>query len=105
MDDPRNAGASGATTLAVANPADEIATVQGALRTTLRALAVCAIRASDQGTFDRLATRARTLADRLADAVYDLDDEMAADSARRTAAGLLERLVDLERLHADRTMH
>ena len=79
--------------------------LEGALRTTLRALAVCAIRASDQATFDSLAERARALADLLADSVSDLEDEPAALSARQTAASLAERLADLERLHAERTRH
>jgi hypothetical protein len=79
--------------------------LEGALRTTLRALAVCAIRASDQATFDALADRARQLADELNDSVAELDDHRAAQSARSTAASLVERLADLERLHADRIRH
>jgi hypothetical protein len=98
--DIRNAGAHAAAT------ANQIVPLEGALRTTLRALAVCAIRASDQATFDALAERARALAELLADSVSDLDeDDRAAVAARRTAASLVERLADLERLHADRTRH
>jgi hypothetical protein len=99
-DDIRNAGAHAAAST------NQVVPLEGALRTTLRALAVCAIRASDQATFDALAERARALADLLADSVSDLDDDdRSAMSARRTAASLVERLADLERLHAERTRH
>ena len=84
---------------------NQVVPLEGALRTTLRALAVCAIRASDQETFDALADRARALADLLSDSVADLDDDRAAISARKTAAALIDRLADLERLHAERTHH
>ena len=100
-DDIRNAG-----TLMAAAGTNQVVPLEGALRTTLRALAVCAIRASDQETFDALAERARALADLLADSVADLDeDDRSALAARRTAASLVERLADLERLHAERTRH
>jgi hypothetical protein len=84
---------------------NQVVPLEGALRTTLRALAVCAIRAGDQATFDSLADRARALADLLADSVAGLDDDRTALAARRTASALIERLADLERLHADRTRH
>ena len=100
-DDIRNDGGRAAYTLGV----NQVVPLEGALRTTLRALAVCAIRASDQETFEALAERARSLADLLTDSVADLDDDRAAMAARRTADSLVERLADLERLHAERTRH
>jgi len=100
-DDIRNASHAVPASAAI----NQVVPLEGALRTTLRALAVCAIRASDQKTFDALADRARALAELLADSVADLDDDRAAISARKTAAALIDRLADLERLHAERTRH
>jgi len=100
-DDIRNATYAVPASTAIS----QVIPLEGALRTTLRALAVCAIRASDQATFDALADRARALADLLSDSVSDLDDDRAAISARKTAAALIDRLADLERLHAERTRH
>ena len=78
--------------------AGHVLRIESELRTTLRALAVCAMRASDRDTFAQLSDRARGLATLLADAVEDIEDDGLADQALRSAAQLGAQLMALERL-------
>lgn len=70
--------------------------LESTLRTTLRALAVCAARRADRKTVDQLVARAHDLADRLAAAVGSLENDVAARDARAIAAHLAARLASLE---------
>jgi len=78
--------------------AGHVVSLESTLRTTLRALAVCASRRSDELTVRQLVDRARSLAAQLDDALERLDDSLASRDARAIAAHLEERLAVLERL-------
>ena len=82
--------------------AGQVVSLESTLRTTLRALAVCAARRSDAHTVNQLVDRARLLADQLNDALEALDDSAASRDARTLAVHLEERLGVLERLAHDR---
>ena len=78
---------------------NEIVGLESLLRTTLRALAVCAARPSaDHATLRQLVDRSRDLADRLAAMVEDLEDDGEARQARAMASYLAGRLAALERI-------
>lgn len=78
--------------------AGRVVSLESTLRTTLRALAVCAVRRSDERTMRQLVERARELAEQLTDAVEHLDDGVASRDARALAEHLEERLAILERM-------
>ena len=78
---------------------------EGSLRTTLRAIGICALRASERAAVGTLVLRARELAAALDAAVERGDDGPSRDAARRTAAALSARLAVLERWIAIRALH
>jgi len=78
--------------------AGHVVSLESTLRTTLRALAVCASRRADARTVRQLVDRARSLAAELDDALEMLDDSVPSRDARAIAAHLEERLAVLERL-------
>jgi hypothetical protein len=78
--------------------ASELVGLESLLRTTLRALAVCAVRQSDRETARQLVLRARDIADRLTSGIDDLDESVAGRDARATADHLAKRLDALERI-------
>jgi hypothetical protein len=82
--------------------AGRVVNLEATLRSTLRALAVCAARRADARTVRQLVDRARSLADQLDAALDLLDDSVPSRDARAIAAHLEERLVALERLAEDR---
>jgi hypothetical protein len=75
-----------------------VVTLESTLRTTLRALAVCAVRRSDERTVRQLVERARELSEQLTDAVEHLDEGVASRDAQAIAEHLEERLATLERM-------
>ena len=83
--------------------AGRVVNLEATLRTTLRALAVCAARPADEATVSRLVERARSLSDQLDSALATLDDSVPSRDARAIAAHLEERLAVLERLAGDRS--
>jgi len=80
--------------------AGQVVNLESTLRTTLRALAVCAGRGGDAGTVDQLVARARSLSEQLGVAIDSMDDTAASRDARAIAAHLAERLEILERVAA-----
>ena len=78
--------------------AGQVVSLESTLRTTLRALAVCAARRADDRTVRQLVERAHELMLRLTDAVEQLDDSVPSRDARAIATHLEERLAILERL-------
>jgi len=81
--------------------AGRVVNLEATLRTTLRALAVCAARPADARTVRQLVERARSLADQLDSALALLDDSVSSRDARAIAAHLEQRLAVLERLAED----